>query len=90
MEHNIAPVFVFLLYFIITWAVRQVKDSQRSGKFQSGFFGDKLGHAKSIGFRFESSFQRSESRTSSRYLEITSSSLTYSFTYSRNSKEATF
>ena len=46
-------------------------------------FFDKIGQAKSGGFRFYSAIWRSESRISSRYLEITSSSLIYSLTFSR-------
>ena len=46
-------------------------------------FFDKIGHAKSVGFRFYSAIWRSESRISSRYLEITSTSLIYSLTFSR-------
>ena len=45
------------------------------------FFG-KIGHAKSVGFRFYSGIWRSESRIRSRYLEITSISLIFSLTYS--------
>ena len=45
-------------------------------------FGDKIGHAKSVGFQFYSAVQRSESRLSLRYVEITSISLIYSLTYS--------
>ena len=45
-------------------------------------FGDKIGHAKSVGFRFYSAVWRSESRLSLRYLEITLTSLIYSLTYS--------
>ena len=32
----------------------EVKDSRRSGMSQSWYFGDKIGHAKSVGFRFYS------------------------------------
>ena len=46
-------------------------------------FFDKIGHAKSVGFRFYSAIWRSESRISSRYLEITLISLIYSLTFSR-------
>ena len=46
-------------------------------------FFDKIGQAKSVGFRFYSAIWRSESRISSRYLEITSISLIYSLTFSR-------
>ena len=52
-------------------------------------FFDKIGHVKSVGFRFYSSIWRSESRISSRYLEITSTSLIYSLTFSRK-KELLF
>ena len=52
-------------------------------------FFDKIGHAKSVGFRFYSAIWRSESRISSRYLEITSISLIYSLTFSRK-KELIF
>ena len=46
-------------------------------------FFDKIGQAKSVGFRFYSAIWRSESRISSRYLEITSISFIYSLTFSR-------
>ena len=46
-------------------------------------FFDKIGQAKSVGFRFYSAIWRSESRISPRYLEITSISLIYSLTFSR-------
>ena len=46
-------------------------------------FFDKIGRAKSVGFRFYWAIWRSESRISSRYLEITSISLIYSLTFSR-------
>ena len=52
-------------------------------------FFDKIGQAKSAGFRFYSAIRRSESRISSRYLEITSISLIYSLTFSRK-KELLF
>ena len=52
-------------------------------------FFDKIGHAKSVGFRFYSAIWRSESRISSRYFEITSISLIYSLFFSRN-KELLF
>ena len=89
---------------IITSAEREVKDSRRSGMYQScnfyfggarskGFatlrnvsklqFFDKIGQTKSVGFRFYSAIRRTESRISSRYLEITSISLIYSVTFSR-------
>ena len=38
----------------ITSAEREVKDSRRSGMYQSYHFFDKIGHAKSVGFRFYS------------------------------------
>ena len=44
-------------------------------------FFDKIGHAKSVGFRLYSAIWRSESRISLRYLEITSISLIYSFLF---------
>ena len=53
------------------------------------FWGDRIGHAKSVGFRFCSAVSRSENGISSRYLEITSISLIYSLIYSRN-KELVF
>ena len=46
-------------------------------------FFDKIGHAKSVGFRFYSAIWQSESRISSRYHEITSISLIDSLTFSR-------
>ena len=46
-------------------------------------FFDKIGHAKSVDFRLYSALWRSESRISSRYMEITSISLIYSLTFSR-------
>ena len=52
-------------------------------------FFDKIGQAKSVGFRFYSAIWRSESRISSRYLEITLISLIYSLTFSRK-KELLF
>ena len=52
-------------------------------------FFDKIGQAKSVGFRLYSAIWRSESRVSSRYLEITSISLIYSLTFSRK-KESLF
>ena len=52
-------------------------------------FFNKIGQAKSVGFRFYSAIWRSESRISSRYLEITSISLIYSLTFSRK-KELLF
>ena len=52
-------------------------------------FFDKIGQAKSVGFRFYSAIWRGESRISSRYLEITLISLIYSLTFSRK-KELLF
>ena len=52
-------------------------------------FFDKIGQAKSVGFRFYSAIWRSESRISSRYLEITSISLIYSLNFLRK-KESLF
>ena len=57
---------------------------------QSYCFWDKIGRAKSVGFRFYSAIGRNESRISSRYLEITSISLICSFTYSRNKELLSF
>ena len=37
---------------IITLAEREVKDSRGSGMYQSFFFVDKIGHVKTVGFRF--------------------------------------
>ena len=45
-------------------------------------FFDKIGQAKSVGFRLYLAIWRSESRISSRYLEIISISLIYSLTFS--------
>ena len=39
---------------IITSAEREVKDSRRSGMYQSCNFFDKIGQAKSVGFRLYS------------------------------------
>ena len=84
---------IFVLHFdaivLITSAEREVKDSRRSGMYQSWHFGDKIGHVKSVGSRFYSAIWRTESRISSRCLEITSISLIYSLTYSRK-KEFVF
>ena len=52
-------------------------------------FFDKIGQTKSVGFQLYSAIRRSESRISSRYLEITSISLNYSLTFSRK-KELLF
>ena len=52
-------------------------------------FFDKIGQAKSVGFRLYSAIWRSENRISSRYLEITSISLIYSLTFSKK-KELLF
>ena len=46
-------------------------------------FFEKIGHPKCVGFRFYSAIWRNEGRISSRYLEITSTSLIYSLTFSR-------
>ena len=67
---------------IITYVEREVKDSRSSGMSQSCFFCDKIGHAKSVGLRPESAIWLSESRITSGYLEITSSSLIYYLIYS--------
>ena len=77
------------LGMFITSAEREVKNSRGSGLYQSWHFWDKIRHAKSVGFRFYLAIWRSESRISSRYLEITSISLIYSLTYSRK-KELVF
>ena len=45
-----------------TSAEREVKDSRRSGMYQSWNFWDKIGHARSVGFWFYSAIWRSESR----------------------------
>ena len=74
---------------LFTSAEREVKDWRSSEMYQSWHFWDKIGHSKSVGFRFYSAIWRSESRISSRYLEITSISLIYSLTYSRK-KELLF
>ena len=74
---------------LITSAEREVKDSRRSGMYQSWHFWNNIGHPKSVGFRFYSAIWRSESWISSRCLEITLSSLIYSLTYSRK-KELVF
>ena len=69
--------------FESTWQIEdfscKVKDSRRSGMYQSWHFWDKIGHAKSVDFRFYSAIWRSDSRISSRYLEATSISLIYYF-----------
>ena len=57
--------------------------------YQSWHFWDKIGRAKSVGFRFYSAIWRSESRISSRYLEITSISLIYYFGGARSKGFAT-
>ena len=49
----------------------------------------KIGQAEFVGFRLYSATSESESRISSRYLEITSISLIYSLTFSRK-KELLF
>ena len=55
------------MVMIFTSAEGEVKDSRRSGMYF-----DKIEQAKSVGFRFYSAIWRSESRISSRYLEIAS------------------
>ena len=70
------------LYCFFTSAEREVKDLRRSEVYPSWQFWDKIGHAKSVGFGFYSAIWRSESRISSRNLEITSISLIYSSTFS--------
>ena len=47
------------------------------GMSQSCFMGDKIGHAKSVGFRLYSAIRRSESRFSLRCREINSISLLF-------------
>ena len=44
----------YCLLLFITSAEREVKDSRRSGMYQSWHFWDKIGHPKSEGFRFYS------------------------------------
>ena len=68
---------------LFTSAEREVKDSRRSGTSHSCFFWDKIGSAKSVGFRFFSAIWRSDCQISSSYLEISSISLIYSLPYSR-------
>ena len=75
------------------------RDNYFGGALSKGFarlrnvskltFFDKIGHVKSVGFRFYSAIWRSMSRICSRYLEITSISLIYSLTFSRK-KELLF
>ena len=72
-------------YFGGSWSKRF---ATRRNVWKLTFF-DKIGHAKSVGFRFYSAIWRSESRISSRYFEITSISLIYSLTFSRK-KELLF
>ena len=72
--------------FSFTSAEREVNYSRHSGMSQSCFLGDKIGHAKSVGFRFVLAVWRRESRISAIYLEITS---IYSLTHSRK-KELLF
>ena len=62
---------------LILSAEREVKDWRRSGMSQSCFLGDKIGHAKSVGFRLYSAIRRSESRFSLRCREINSISLLF-------------
>ena len=40
--------------WFFTSAEREVKDSRRPGMYQSWHFWDKIGHTKSVGFRFYS------------------------------------
>ena len=61
---------------------RKVKDSRRSGMYQSWPFLARLG-VQSLGFLLYSGIWRSESLISSRCLENTSIYLIYSLTYSR-------
>ena len=72
IEFNKPPSFFF--YFGRAWSKGFVTLSNVS---KLTFF-DKIGPAKSVGFRFYSAIWRSESRISSRYPEITSISLIYS------------
>ena len=73
-----------LFYLVLRLLLRRsAKYLRRSGMYQSWIFFSKIGHAKFVGFRFSSGIWRSESRISSRYLEITPISLIYSVTYSR-------
>ena len=44
----------FLWSGFFTLAEREIKDSRRSGMYQSRYFWDKIGYAKSVGFRFYS------------------------------------
>ena len=64
---------VDLIRFLLRRSAKE-KDSRRSGKLT---FFDKIGDAKSVGFRFYSAIWRSKSRISPRYLEITSISLIF-------------
>ena len=72
-------------YFGGSWSKRF---ATRRNVWKLTFF-DKIGHAKSVGFRFYSAIWRSESRISSRYFEITSISSIYYLTFSRK-KELLF
>ena len=72
-----------MFFSVFTTVEREVKDLLCSGTFQRLHFWDKNGHAKFVGFRFYSAIWRSESRISSRCLEVISVSLIYSLTYSR-------
>ena len=72
---------------IVTSAEREVFATLRNAS--KLIFFSKIRHAKFVGFRFYSGIWRSESRISSRYLEITSISVIYSLTYSRQ-KELSF
>ena len=82
---NLSNVFISALVFLVTSAEREVRDSGRSGI--DLFWQDWAREVRRI-FGF-SGFLRSESRISSRYLEITSTSLIYSLTYS-SEKELPF
>lgn len=76
LQHNIAindTVF-------ITWGEHKVKDSRRSEMSSKLLFWDKSS------FLFESAISRSESGITSRYFEISSSSLNYSLIYWRKKK----
>ena len=55
---------------LISSAERQVKDSGRSRMYQSWYFGDKIGHAKSVGFRFYCWFSHGVTEIQSTKLSI--------------------
>ena len=86
-QHSHSPWLILCSYYF--GGAREVKDSRRSGMSQICFYGDKIGHAESVGFRFYLAIWWSESQISSRYLEITSISSLYSLTYWRK-KELLF